>query len=490
MQRQIRRVGIGLIALFVAVFVQLNYIQIFAAERIARNPSNVLNLIRQYSIKRGTILTRDGEVMAVSKPTGGRLKYLRTYPEGELYGHITGYVSVAAGARFGLEASFDEQLLGENNVLSMQDIEDRLFGGGQRGDDIQTTIDSRLQEAARTALGDNRGAIVAMDPSTGEVRALWSNPSYDPTPISQHDGSKAQAAYEALDPATSKSPLVNIATSNRYPPGSTFKVVTTAAALESGKYTPQSTFEDPLALDLPLTTNTLKNFSRSTCAGGGEITLFHALTISCDTTFGELGLKISRDVFHTAGAMGFNDEIPFDIANVASIYPDVPDEEAPLRAYAAIGQGDTSATPLQMALVAATVANDGVVPRPRLVRQIFDPSGGVSDRFSPSDLGSAMSPEVAQHTTEMMESVVAEGTGTAAQIPRVSVAGKTGTAQTVEGQNPHTWFICFAPAEDPKIAVAVIVEHGGAFGSEATGGAVAAPIAKQVLEADRSIDGW
>lgn len=169
MHRQIRRVGIGLIALFVAVFAQLNYIQIFAAERIARNPANVLNLIRQYSIKRGTILTKDGEVMAVSRATGGRLKYLRTYPEGELYGHITGYVSVAAGARFGLEASFDDQLLGDSNVLSMQDIEDRLFGGGRRGDDIQTTIDSRLQEVARTALGDNRGAVVAMDPRKSVV---------------------------------------------------------------------------------------------------------------------------------------------------------------------------------------------------------------------------------------------------------------------------------------------------------------------------------
>jgi peptidoglycan glycosyltransferase len=490
MQRQIRRVGIGLIALFVAVFAQLNYIQIFAAERIARNPANALNLIRQYSIKRGTILTRDGKVMAVSRPTRGRLKYLRTYPEGELYGHLTGYVSVAAGARFGLEAGFDEQLLGDNSVLSMQDIEDRLFGGGKRGDDIQTTIDSRLQEVARTALGDNRGAVVAMDPSTGEVRAMWSNPSYDPTPISQHDSTAAQEAYEALDPSSSKSPLVNIATTNRYPPGSTFKVLTGAAALESGRYKPDSTFEDPLALDLPLTTNVLRNFSRSTCAGGGDITLFHAMTISCDTTFGELGLEIPRDIFHMAGDMAFNEEIPFDIATIASIYPDIPDDEAPLRAYAAIGQGDTSATPLQMALVAATVANDGVVPRPRLVRQIYDPSGGISDRFSPSSLGRAMSPETAQETTEMMESVVAEGTGTAAQIPGVSVAGKTGTAQTVQGQNPHTWFISFAPAQDPKIAVAVIVEHGGAFGSEATGGAVAAPIAKQILEADRSIDGW
>jgi penicillin-binding protein A len=490
MERQIRRVGIGLVALFMAVFIQLNYVQIFAAERIARNPSNILNLIRQYSIKRGTILTLDGKKMAVSVPTNDRLKYLRTYPGGELYGHITGYVSVAAGARYGLEASYDDQLLGHSDVLSMQDIEDRLFGGGQKGDDLQTTIDSRLQQTARTALGDNRGAIVAMDPRTGEVRAMWSNPSYDPSPLSVHDGTEAEKAYQALDPRSSKSPLVNLATSTTYPPGSTFKVVTLAAALESGRYTPQSTFDDPVELELPLTDNTLMNFSHGTCAGGGEITLFEALTVSCDTTFAGLGLKIHEDILQVAENMYFNHEIPFDINDQPSTFPHVPDDRAPLRAYAAIGQGDTSATALQMGLVAATVANDGMVPRPRLVRQIIDPAGGIVDRFSPSDLGRAMSEQVAQQTTEMMESVVDEGTGTAAQIAGIQVAGKTGTAQTTEGQNPHTWFICFAPADRPKIAVAVIVENGGSFGSEATGGAVAAPIARQILEADRPIDQW
>jgi peptidoglycan glycosyltransferase len=490
MQPQIRRVGIGLIALFVALFVQLNYVQIFAAERIARNPSNVLNLVRQYSIKRGTILTRDGEVMAVSRPTHDQLKYQRTYPAGDLYGHITGYVSVAAGARYGLEASFDDQLLGESNVLSMQDIEDSLFGGGKQGDDLQTTIDSRLQQAAKTALGAERGAIVAMDPRSGEVRAMWSNPSFDPGPLSVHDNTEALRAYRALDPTSSKSPLVNLATTVTYPPGSTFKVVTAAAALESGKFKPESTFDDPVELDLPLTDNTLMNFSHGTCAGGGEITLFDALTVSCDTTFADLGLRIPDDVRSMAERMYFNEQIPFDISDQPSIFPNIADEDAPLRAYAAIGQGDTSATTFQMALVAATVANDGVVPRPRLVHEIIDPSGGIVDRFSPSDLDRAMSSQTARETVEMMQSVVDEGTGTAAQIPGVPVAGKTGTAQTVEGQNPHTWFICFAPADDPKIAVAVIVEHGGSFGSEATGGAVAAPIAKAILEADRRVDGW
>ncbi|MDQ3878344.1 MAG: penicillin-binding transpeptidase domain-containing protein [Actinomycetota bacterium] len=491
MEKQIRRVGLIIVALFVAVFLQLNYVQIYAAERIAKNPANVLNLIREYSIKRGDILTRDGKVMAESRSTHGKLKYVRVYPAGDLYGHITGYVSVGSGAHFGLENTYDNDLLGEGGVLSMQQIQDRLLGGGHEGDDIQTTIDSRLQAAAKQALGNNRGAIVALDPRSGDVRALWSYPSYDPSGIASHDSAEAERAYQALHPTSPTSPLIDIATSNRYPPGSTFKVVTAGAALESGKYTTKSTFSDPLALDLPLTNNTLQNFSHSTCAGGGQIDMFTALTVSCDTTFALLGLKIPADIYDMANRLYFNKTIPFDLSDVASKYPNVPDKNAPLRAYSAIGQGNTAATPLQMALVAATVANGGVVPEPHLLHEIIDPSGGLVKRFDATpDLGRAMSPETASDLTEMMKAVVEKGTGTNAQIPGVAVAGKTGTAQTVTGTNPHTWFICFAPADDPKIAVAVIVEHGGTYGSEATGGLVAAPIAKQILEADRQIDGW
>lgn len=490
MDRQIRRVGLILVALFIAVFAQLNYVQIFAAERIAKNPANVLNLIREYAIKRGDILTRDGKVMAESKATTGKLKYLRVYPGGDLYGHITGYVSVGSGAHFGLENTYNDDLLGEGGVLSMQQIQDRLFGGGHQGDDIQTTIDSRLQLAAKQALGNNRGAIVAMDPRSGDVKALWSYPSYDPTGIASHDSREAERAYKALDPTSSTSPLVDIATSNRYPPGSTFKIVTASAALDSGRYNVHSTFPDPLALNLPLTNNTLQNFSHTTCAGGGQIDLFTALTVSCDTTFALLGLKIPTDIYDMANRLEFNKTIPFDLSNVPSKYPNVPDKNAPLRAYSAIGQGNTAATPLQMALVAATVANGGVVPEPHLVHEIIAPDGSIVKRVQPSDLGQAMKPETAAQVTSMMESVVQKGTGTNAQIPGTLVAGKTGTAQTVAGTNPHTWFICFAPADNPKIAVAVIVEHGGTYGSEATGGLVAAPIAKQVLEADRQIDGW
>ncbi|MFN2389177.1 MAG: peptidoglycan D,D-transpeptidase FtsI family protein [Actinomycetota bacterium] len=486
---QIRKVGIGLLALLLAVFFQLNYLQIFAAERIASNNANVRSLLLQYSIKRGTITTVDGVPVAVSKRTGGRLKYLRTYPEGELYGHITGFYSIVYGASR-IEASFNDQLLGETGVVSMQDIEDRFLGGGKQGDNVLLTIQSRLQETARAALGERVGAVVALDPGTGEVRAMWSNPSYDPGPLASHTGKESRAYRATLDPDSPDSPLVSLATNRSFPPGSTVKVITAAAALESGRYTPTSTFPDPVELELPLTDETLTNFSKTACAGGGEIDLFFALEISCDTTFARLGLEIPDEVRETAESMGFNEPIPFDVGTEASTFPEVPDDEEPLRAYAAIGQGDVSGTPLQMALVAAAVANGGEVPRPRLVREVIDPSGGLSESFGPETLGRAMSADTAAEVTRMMEAVVASGTGTAAQMPGVGVAAKTGTAQSVPGAAPHAWFIAFAPAANPQLAVAVFVANGGGAGSEATGGAVAGPIARQMLETDREIRGW
>ena len=490
MQAQVRRVGVGLLIAFLAVFAQLNYVQIFAAERIASNGANVRSLYREYSIKRGDIITADDKTIAVSRPTKGNLKYLRTYPGGELYGHVTGFYSFVFGTR-ALEAAYNDQLLGEGGVISMQDIEDRLFGSGEQGDDIITTIDSRLQATAQAALGDQPGSVVALDPSTGEVKAMWTNPSYDPTGLASHSNEKQRAYARTLNPRSADSPMVNGVTQRGYPPGSTFKVVTAAAALESGRYTPSSTFDDPVALDLPQTDQTLSNFTNTACADGGRIDLFTALEISCDTTFGMLGLRLHDEIRSVSEGMGFNQEIPFDIGVEASTFPDVPDDSEPLRAYAGIGQGDVVATPLQMALVAATMANGGEVPRPRLVSKIIDASGGLVDTFSPETLGRAVSEQTAAQITDMMVAVVETGTGTNAQMPGVQVAAKTGTAQSVEGAAPHAWFICFAPANDPQLAVAVVVEHGGSLGAEATGGVVAAPIARSVLQRAQQVsDEW
>jgi penicillin-binding protein A len=486
MNKQIRRMGLGIVIAFVLLFAQLNYVQFFAAGDIASNRANPRALIREYSIKRGDILSLNGRKVASSVATKDRLKYRRTYPMGELFGHITGYYSINYGPSR-IESSFNDHLLGDSGVVSIQDIEDRFTDSEEQGNRVRLTIDTRLQEAVRAALGDERGAIVALDPASGEVKAMWSNPSFDPEPLASHSSKEQKQYWSSLDPASPTGPLVSIATTRGYPPGSTFKVVTAAAALESGEYDRRSRFDDPDRLDLPLTDDTLTNFTNSACTGTGSIDLFTALEISCDTTFAMIGLEIPDELHETAEEFGFNEEIPFDVRTEASSYPEIPDDRAPERAKAAIGQQDVVATPLQMALVAAGVANGGEVLRPRLVREVIDPTGGIVERYDPEVLSEAMSPDTADEVTEMMVAAVATGTGTAAQISGVEVAGKTGTAQTVEGANPHTWFIAFAPADDPQIAIAVIVENGGSFGSEATGGAVAAPIAKRVMEADRAL---
>ena len=489
MQSQIRRVGIGILVAFLAVFAQLNFVQIFAAEDIAGNSANRRALLREYSIKRGDIVTSDNVTVATSKATGGDLKYRREYPGGELYGQITGFYSLVYGATR-IEATYNDQLLGESGVISMQDIQDRLLGSGEQGDDVILTVNDRLQQVAREQLGDNAGAVVALDPNNGEVLAMWSNPAFDPGPLASHRPQEIRSAYEALEPDNPAGPMVSTATSRTFPPGSSFKVVTAAGALESGRFQPDSTFDDPTSFQPPQTTSTITNFSGGTCAGGGQITLADALRVSCNTTFARIGLEAHNQIADTAEALGFNSVIPFDVGTAESTFVRADEENLPRRALSGIGQGDVAATPLQMALVAATVANDGEVPRPRLVREVLDPSGGTVAAPSPETLDRAMSPETAGRLTEMMTAVVEEGTGVNAQIPGVTIAGKTGTAQSAEGANPHAWFIAFAPADDPQIALAVLVVNGGSFGAEATGGTVSAPIAKAVIEADREIRGW
>jgi penicillin-binding protein A len=488
METQVRRVGWGLLVAFLAVFAQLNYVQIFAAENIASNPANIRSLLREYSIKRGDIVTIDGVTVAQSIATDDRLRFLRRYPEAELYGHITGYYSLVFGADR-IERTYHDQLLGESGVISMQDIQDRFLGSGERGDDVRLTIDSRVQAAARDALGNNQGAVVALDPQTGAIRAMWSNPSFDPNPISSHRPGRIRQAWENLNEQT-PNPLQHIATTRGFPPGSTFKVVTAAAALESGRFNPQSTFDDPVSFTPPQTSSSISNFSGGTCAGGGQISLADALRVSCNTTFAQLGLEVSGPMAGVTTGMGFNRRIPFDVSTEASTFERADENNLPRRSLAGIGQGDVVTTPLQMALVAASIANGGETPKPRLVEEVRDPSGGIVARPSDESIGTAMSESTARTLTEMMVAVVTDGTGANAQIPGLEIAGKTGTAQSAEGAAPHAWFIAFAPAQNPRIAVAVFVQNGGSFGAEATGGTVAAPMARQVIEEDREVRRW
>jgi penicillin-binding protein A len=482
--RRIRMLAIAFLALFVVLFAQANYLQVIASDRLANNPANQRLLLQEYQVDRGDILARDGRtIMARSRPTSGDLKFLRVYPNGPLYAGITGYYSVVFG-RYGLELSQNDYLAGRSSDLLTQNLVDELLGRDKRGATVVTTIDAKLQRVAQRSLGTLPGAVVALDPRTGEVLAMVANPTYDPNPLASHDPKEVRAAQRKLvrDP---QKPLLSRATQELFPPGSTFKLVTAAAALENGM-TPATTFPNPPALDLPNSTAQLHNFGGEHCLGGApQLTLSQALTVSCNVVFGEIGLRLGAEkIVDQATAFGFNRNIPLETPFVSGRIPPAASFEGAesFVATSAIGQQDVRANPMQMALVAQAIANRGVELVPHLVREVRDADGRVIKTIEPEEYGRPISRQTASELTAMMVNVVNSGTGTAAQIPGIQVAGKTGTAET-PGGNPHAWFVSFAPAEDPQIVVAVVVLNGGSLGSEATGGAVAAPIARSVIEA-------
>jgi penicillin-binding protein A len=491
MDRLIRRLGAAMLALFVLLLGQITYIQVVASERLADNPANATRqLIAEYRVDRGSILAADGRTeLALSTKSPGQLKYQRHYPQGPLYADITGYYSIIFG-RSELEQSYNTYLSGDAPELIPQTLIDQVLGRPKRGATVVTTIDPEIQRAAERALGDLPGGVVAIDPHTGDVKAIVANPTYDPNELASQDPKKVRVAWDRLNSDPDK-PLLSRAIDELYPPGSTFKLVTAAAALENG-FGPESTWPNPPVLDLPQTTATLENFGGEHCLGGAsQITLAQALTISCNVVFGEIGLRLGgAKLADQAHAFGFapdasSGDVLFDIPFQEGVFPEASyfSDRLPAVALSAIGQDNVAANPMQMALVASAIANGGSEMRPRLVSEIRDPSGQVIESFAPEVFGQPISSQTAIQLTQMMVSVVQSGTGTAAQIPGIEVAGKTGTAQHGEGLAPHAWFVSFAPAQNAKIAVAVIVLDGGSLGSEATGGVLAAPIAKAVMEA-------
>jgi penicillin-binding protein A len=492
MERQIRRLGVALMVLFVIAFAQVNYLQVFAADRIADDPANAQRqLIAEYKVDRGSILAADGTtVLASSRKSPGDLRFQRRYPHGELYAHETGFYSFVFG-RTELEQAFNDFLAGDAPELLQQTLTDLILGRPKQGATIVTTLVPEIQEAASAAAETEAGdvAIAAIDPATGDVLALVSEPTYDPNLLASQDPKVVRDSWDVLNEDPDK-PLLSRASDELFPPGSTFKLVTASAALENG-FGPDSLWPNPNELDLPLTDATIENFGGSTCSGGSQITLADALRQSCNVVFGAVGLELGADALaEQAREYGFTAEpgedlVPFDIPWTSGVFP-APEtfaEREPAVAISAIGQQDVAANPLQMALVAAAIGNGGVEMQPRLVTEARDPTGQVIAEFAPQEFSQPLSAANAAALTQMMVGVVESGTGTAAQIPGVTVAGKTGTAQHGEGEDPHAWFVSFAPAEAPEVAVAVIVLDGGSLSSEATGGQLAAPIARAVLEA-------
>jgi peptidoglycan glycosyltransferase len=482
MDRQIRRLGVFLMGLFVVLFVQLNYIQVIRADKLNQRPGNTRPIDQSFSRPRGTVSTADGVVLARSVKSGDRFEYQRQFPEGELYAGITGYFNYSFGAT-GLERAYNDELSGTTASQQVKSIGD-LFVDRDPTGNLTLTVRSDVQAAAKSALGNQKGSVVALDPRTGGVLGLWSYPSFDPNPLSSHDQDEAANVKKVLEQADG-APLLAKTYRELYPPGSTFKVVTGSTGVQSGKVTPTSPDYPRLSsLDLPQTTRNLPNFGGSTCGG----TLFEILAKSCNSAFGQMGLDLgAAEMVKGAEAFGFNEAPPLDVSAVPSRFPGLAsfDRNLPKVAQVAIGQNDVAATPLQMALVAAGIANGGVILEPHLVDEIRDGEGDLVRRLDPTEWKRPVSAQTADVMRQGMREVVASGSATRLQIPGMDVGAKTGTAQF--GTAPlrsHAWVIAWAgpPGQPPTVVVAVLVQ-GQDGASEQTGGRVAAPIAKQVIEA-------
>ncbi|MET4226084.1 peptidoglycan D,D-transpeptidase FtsI family protein [Oerskovia enterophila] len=479
----LRRVATVVLVMFLALMVSTTYIQFVQADSLNNDPRNVRQIYQEYGNFRGPIVVA-GESVALSTPIDDPYGYQRSYTNGPLYGHVTGFFSIVNGTKE-IERTENEFLNGQASTLWIDRLQGLITGKKPQGASVELTIDPAAQQAAYDALGDQRGAVVAIEPSTGKILALVSKPSYDPNLLATHDTKAAREAYTSLINADDD-PLVNRAISgNTYPPGSTFKLVTAAAALESGQYTPETVIPAPDEYPYANSTQTMKNFGGARCSPTGEQTLADAMRISCNTAFADLGVTLGGDAMRDqAEDFGFDSKLSIPMTVTPSHFPDaeVTDDAGQL-ARASIGQGDVRVTPLQMAMVSAAIANGGKQMTPYTVATVRGADLDVVQQNEPSLLRTSVSPTVASQLTSMMISVVEGGSGKAAKIDGVQVAGKTGTAEHQSGAAPHAWFTGFAPAENPQVAVAVIVENGGDSGNEATGGAVAAPIAKAVMEA-------
>jgi peptidoglycan glycosyltransferase len=459
--------------LFTLLIVNVNVIQVVRSDELRSDGRNTRVLVEEYDSERGSIVAGGTEI-ANSVPTDDALTYLRQYADGPVFAPVTGYYSLVYG-NAQMERAADDVLSGDDARLFTRRLADLFTGRDPSGGDVVLTLDPAVQEAAMAGLEGVTGAVVALDPSTGAVLGMASTPTYDPNQLSSHDPAAIRAYADQLG-SQEIDPRLNRAINARYSPGSIFKVVVSAAALSSGQYTPDTVIPAPQELVLPGTRTALENFGGSACDPSGRQSLIEALTISCNTAFAQLGIDLGEDrVREMAEAFGIDGEgmeIPLTVdgSTIGEIQNDAE------LGVSSIGQQDVQLTPLQAAMIASAVADDGTLMRPYLVDQVRAPDLSVIDQTDPEELSQPVSADVADQLTEMMTSVVENGSGRRARIPGVTVAGKTGTAENAGPD--HNWFIGFAPADDPQIAVAVFVANGGG-----TGGDVSAPIARDVMQA-------
>ena len=493
MNKQITRLAVASIVLIGALIVATTYWQTWAAAGLADRQDNAIERVAQFTIDRGKIYAGDGRFLLaanVKKKVNGQTLYFRHYPSGNLASHVVGY-STESRSRAGIERSENDYLTGANGSLSSVTAKtfDQLKGVTVKGNDLLLSLNVRAQRLAVSQLQGKCGAAVAIEPSTGRVLVLASSPTFNPNAIE-----KSFSAVERLKTSACAfaAPLLDRATHGLYPPGSSFKVVTASAALDSGKFKPDSTFDDPgYCVEYGKHVSNAGNPDQQGPESFGTVTLAQGLQHSINSVYCNIGKAIGAGtILDYARRFGFYSppdiELPLDAQSPSGLYnpkthkllwPRHPETQVdPGRL--AFGQERLLVTPLQMAMVAATIANGGVVMRPHVVDEIRAPNGKLVERIGPHKVRRAISTQTAQEVNQMMQSVVTGGTGTSEQIPGIAVAGKTGTAETGVNGKYDTWFIAFAPADAPKVAVAVALENQTGFGATTAG-----PIAKALLEA-------
>ena len=484
MNRALRRMSIAVLAMFLLLLININYLQGFEPASLATKPNNARAFEAQFQYQRGNIVTADGATVAESRPSNDIYKYIRRYPQGPVYAPVTGYDTLYS--QTGVEAAENSLLSGNDSALTVRNVIDLLTGKHRKGANVTLTINSKAQAAAYNALASlgKPGAVVALDPKTGKILAMASYPSYDPNLLAVHDGTQLNKNDRALltDPGN---PRLNRALQATFPPGSTFKVVTSSALLtQSPNTTINTNVDSPTQLTLPQTTHVLTNNLGEVCGNGsGQAPLITAFAQSCDTTFAKIGMNVGAPALNAmAQKFGMNNPnltIPLGVAQSNYVIPPSP----ALTAFSAIGQFSDTVTPLQEAMFAAAIANGGTLMKPYLVQQVTASDLSTVQTTAQSVLSQPVSSSVANDVGQMMRAVVQAPNGTAAAFNAqaeggVVIAGKTGTAET--GQNSglnDAAFTCFAPYGNPSIAVGVIIQGGG-YGATA-----AAPIAVQVIKA-------
>ncbi|RHW25931.1 penicillin-binding protein 2 [Nocardioides immobilis] len=499
MNRPIRTVSIFCMFLFLALMVNITYLQFWHAEELNTDPLNARVAEAAFSRERGEILAgegRDQVTLARSEEFDDRYKYLRVYPKPRLYANITGFLTL--GTQTGIERSQNTVLSGEDPRLFVTRLIDLAQNQSNKGGNVLTTLDPAAQQAAYDALlstvgPEGEGSVVAIEPKTGRILAMVSLPTYDPNDLATHDFDASEQAYERLD-EDDREPLVNRAIQTRLFPGSTFKVVTAAAAIENGLYSSDDNVPSGATWQTPGTTgesNVIDNEGRFQCSPE-EVSFLTAMAYSCNTAFAKMAVELGPEKMREqAEAFGFNSDYLNDLSPQAqSVYPESVEgadgSQVELNdaqtAQTGFGQFEVQSTPLQMAMVVSALANRGTLMRPYLVEEVQSAEYETLETTEPEELRDAVSPTTADQVTDLMVETVANGTASPAAIPGVSIAGKTGTAQRgVEGLPPYGWFVSFGPAEDAEVAVAVMIQE--APGKEIAGGALGGPIAKAVMEA-------